>query len=192
VSRTDPTANRILDEAYDAMLAFGVRRVSVEEVARRAGINRITVYRRFATRDALVQAVLAREARALFDTVDAMIRTLPTEAALAEGFAVILEGVRGHPLVKRTLETEPELVAELLVTQGAPLMVVAREYLAAHLREAQRAGHLAPFEVGPVAELMVRITASLLLTPESCIRLTDHGDALSFATRYLLPLLRVS
>ena len=36
MSRTDPTANRILDEAYDAMLAFGVRRVSVEEVARRA------------------------------------------------------------------------------------------------------------------------------------------------------------
>jgi AcrR family transcriptional regulator len=51
------------------MADFGLGRWSVEDVAERSGLGRTTVYRRFDGRDALVHAVLAREARRFFDAI---------------------------------------------------------------------------------------------------------------------------
>src|SRR5258706_12531837 len=70
---TDAMTDRILDAAYASLLDFGVRNLSVEAVARRLGIARITIYRRFASKDDLLRAVLLREGRRVFALVDAAI-----------------------------------------------------------------------------------------------------------------------
>jgi len=59
---SDPVAETILDAALEEFLAYGLRRTNVDVVAKRAGVSRATLYRRFDGKDALVQAVLVRSA----------------------------------------------------------------------------------------------------------------------------------
>ena len=56
----------ILDAAVVEFEQHGFRRVALDDVARRAGVSRTTIYRRFANRDELVAAVIDRENAALF------------------------------------------------------------------------------------------------------------------------------
>src|ERR1044071_4042148 len=63
----DEVTTRLLDAAYDQFCRMGIRRSTMEDVARRAGVSRITAYRRFATKDALVAQVVRREFRRYFD-----------------------------------------------------------------------------------------------------------------------------
>src|SRR5579859_712543 len=57
----DRTRTRILDAALEEFTRFGLRRVTMEDVAQRASIHRVTIYRRFDGKDALVDAVIMRE-----------------------------------------------------------------------------------------------------------------------------------
>ncbi len=53
------TTEVILDAALTEFERHGVRRVSLDDVGRRAGVSRTTIYRRFANRDDLMAAVIA-------------------------------------------------------------------------------------------------------------------------------------
>lgn len=51
-----------------------------------------------------------------------------------------MRAARAHPLMTRTLSTEPELLAEVIINHGGPVMAIAREYLADHIRRMQKDG----------------------------------------------------
>src|SRR4029077_6348142 len=108
---------------------------------------------------------------------------------LGEGFVTILNAARGHALVTRLLATEPGSILPAATIEGGELLAAARDYLARHLRAAQRSGELHRFDPAPVAELVVRLTVSFLLTPDSCIALDTDDDARAFVRTYLLPVL---
>jgi AcrR family transcriptional regulator len=46
----------ILEAALEQLALTGVRRTSADDVARRAGVNRATLYRRFGSREQLLAA----------------------------------------------------------------------------------------------------------------------------------------
>ncbi|MDT5189565.1 MAG: hypothetical protein QOI28_1816, partial [Mycobacterium sp.] len=62
----DPSTEAILDAALLEFERHGFHRVALDDVARRAGVSRTTIYRRFANRDELVGAVIERENVVLF------------------------------------------------------------------------------------------------------------------------------
>lgn len=186
----DPLTERILDAAHEQLRSFGLRRSTVDDVARRARVSRVTVYRRFGTKDGLVSACLLREYRRFLADVDLAVADLPTvEDRLVEGFVVVLRHIREHPLVGGLLRLEPETMLPFLTVDSGPALVAMRDHLADRLR------HVQPSLGGPVrdaeaiAELMVRITVSFLLNPEGCFELGEDGHAREFARRYFLPLL---
>lgn len=187
-SGADGTTVRILDAALEELLAFGLRRASMEDIARRAGVARITIYRRFPGKDDLVRAVVLREGQRVFAEVDAVVSALDDlDDQLVEGFAAILAAVRSHPLLQRLLVTEADQTITSLTTHGGPVVALGREYLAGHLLDAQREGRLADVDVRAVAEILVRLTLSFLLTPESVIPLATPDDARAFARRFVVP-----
>jgi len=65
----DNTAEAILDAAVVEFEQHGFRRVALDDVARRAGISRTTIYRRFRNKDELIAAVIERENVALFTDI---------------------------------------------------------------------------------------------------------------------------
>jgi AcrR family transcriptional regulator len=56
----EPTENKILDAALVLFFRQGIKKTGLEEVAHRAGVTRITVYRYFSDKRALTGAVLMR------------------------------------------------------------------------------------------------------------------------------------
>lgn len=178
------TTDRILDAAYEELLHFGVKGVSVEDIAKRVGVARITIYRRFANKDALLAAVALREGRRLLARVDAAIDTQSSvEDQLVEAFAAAFQALRDHPIVKRTLSSEPHLVTAMLSSQAAAIIALPRDYLAAHIARVRP-----DIDAQPVAELIVRLTASFVLLPDSAIKLKTAEDLRVFARGYLVPM----
>jgi len=184
---------KILEAALSQFEDFGLRRTTIEDIARRAGISRVTIYRHFENKEALVEAVILREARAFFDRLDKTVERFDTtDERLVEGFAFALAGAKEHVLLNRLLRTEPETFLPYLTIEGAPLLAAARAFVADGLGREIEEGRLPPLDVEVAAELLVRLVLSFLLTPESAAPLATETDARRFAHRYLAPTLRVT
>jgi AcrR family transcriptional regulator len=187
----DPTTERILDSALTQFATFGLRRTSVDDVAKQAGVTRVTVYRRFPNRDQLIGATLYREYQRFLAVLDPVVRVVPSmEERIVEGFLVALRHVQSHPLLGGLLRSEPELVLPALTVDGGPALVAMRDYLTRGFARFQREAGIAAADPAPAAEIMVRIVMSFLLNPTSCVELADDEAARAFARRYLAPMFR--
>ncbi|GAA2122111.1 TetR/AcrR family transcriptional regulator [Actinomadura napierensis] len=191
---SDPAADgddldaRILDAALGEFETYGLRRVSVEDVAKRAGVARTTIYRRFSNKEQLLQAVILRECRRFLTGIARATEGLASpEDAVVEGFVAGLQSARTHPLMTRVLQSEPEAFLPQLSMNGGAVMLAARDVLADRLRRArpERAE-----EHNAVAEVLLRVAVSLLLVPGGGLALDDEDAIRAFARDYLTRMLR--
>lgn len=186
----DKTIQKILSGTLALLEEFGLRRLTVEDIARRIGISRVTIYRRFANKDTLVRAVLLRELRRFFAAIDETVAGLETtEERLTEGFAFALQFLNNHALLNRFLRSEPELLLPHLTVDAGPVLAAAREFLAEHLDREIAERRLAPLDTQIAAELLARLVLSFFLTPESAASLRSSDEARRFARTYLAPVL---
>lgn len=124
----------LLDAARDSILAVGWKRSTLTDVARRAGVSRMTIYRRWPDMSTLVADLMTREWGGLLDA------TLPSEAvagpandsvpAVAETVAATVGALRDNELFAKIVEVDPELLLPYLLerrgrTQDALLAVLA-------------------------------------------------------------------
>ncbi|WP_328718224.1 TetR/AcrR family transcriptional regulator [Streptomyces sp. NBC_00247] len=187
---SDELSEQILDAAREQFMTFGLRRSTVDDVARRAKVSRVTVYRRIGNKDALVAACLLREYRRFVGEVDEAVSELPSvEDRLVTGFVAVLRHVREHPLIGGLLRLEPEVMLPFLTVDSGPAFLAMRDFLTDRLQHAQRMEGRPATDSAPVAEVMVRITVSFLLNPLSCFELDDDEQVAAFARRCLVPLL---
>jgi AcrR family transcriptional regulator len=188
----DAVSDRILDAALDLAAASGVQNLTMDAVASRAHVGRMTVYRRFGDKQTLVATLGAREGRRCLAELDAATRpSAPIAEQVAAGLLTSLRLTREHPLLSRLARLEPETVLYALTEDGGTLFALARDYLAQRLRESQRAGVLGPLEVEEAAELLVRLAISFVLIPESALPLEDDEEVERVARRMLAPILGV-
>src|SRR5437764_7629738 len=105
----DAISNQILDAALTLAAASGLRNVTMDDVSRRAGVGRMTVYRRFGSKAALVDALAVRECRRCLATIAAALDpAAPIDERLASLFTATLGVIREHPLLARLARVEPE------------------------------------------------------------------------------------
>ncbi|MGA6161644.1 TetR/AcrR family transcriptional regulator [Amycolatopsis magusensis] len=187
----DEARSRILDAAYDQFCRLGIQRSTMEDVARRAGVSRITVYRRFTTKDALVEQVVRREFRRYFDRFLIDIEQAETAAdRVVLGFVSSLRAIRGNPLIGGLMEAEPDLLVPSMINDGGRTLGTVRQFVAGQLRHEQRAGTVSSeLDADVVAEMMVRISASFLAIPSQVIDLDDDEQLAAVARRFLVPML---
>jgi AcrR family transcriptional regulator len=118
---------RLLDAARACVLAVGVRRTTMTDVARRAGVSRMTLYRRFPDVEALLSALMTRE----FGRLVARAREQPDGATARERVvAIVVTGARsiaGDPLFLRLVDVDPELLLPYVTMRlgGMQRMAVA-------------------------------------------------------------------
>ncbi|MEU6815372.1 TetR/AcrR family transcriptional regulator [Streptomyces sp. NPDC046860] len=131
-------ADTVLDAVRDCVLAVGVRRTTLADVARRAGVSRMTLYRRWPDLRSLVGDLMTREWLAV------ATRSMPaaadgphTRARIVTGLVTGVAEFRDHPLFHKILDVDPELLLPyVLDRRGA-----TQEALLALLAEALREGH---------------------------------------------------
>ena len=186
----DPNAV-ILDAAYELFCRQGIQRTTMDDVARRARLSRITVYRRVVSKEALVEAVLLRDFRQYVDRFLADLAGAETVAdRVVAGFVSSLRATRSNPLMTGLLAADPDSVAPSIVGEDGRVLAAVARFLAGQLRLEQRAGNVAAgVDVDVVAELMVRLSASFFLSPSEVIDLDDDDQVAAIARRYLVPML---
>jgi AcrR family transcriptional regulator len=187
---SDRVSERILDAALALAAASGIRHLTMDDVARRARVGRMTVYRRFGDRGRLIEALVVRESRRCLAELDAAIGPdAAIEDQIAEGFVSSLRIAREHPLLNRLARFEPETVLDALVADGGAVFAAGRAFVAARLRASQEVGVLGAVDVDEAAELLVRLAFSFVLIQESVLPLDDEARTRALAQRLIAPVL---
>ncbi|MEU6979221.1 MULTISPECIES: TetR/AcrR family transcriptional regulator [unclassified Streptomyces] len=167
-------ADPVLDAARDCVLAVGVRRTTLTDVARRAGVSRMTLYRRWPDVRSLVGDLMTREWIAV--AAGAMPPSdddRPERERIVEGLVEGAAAFRAHPLFHKILDVDPELLLPyVLDRRGA-----SQDALLGLLHTALEDGH----EDGSVRRVRPDLQArSLLLVVQSFTlsmrTMTDETD----------------
>jgi AcrR family transcriptional regulator len=104
----DSTSEAILDAAIVEFEQHGFRRVAIDDVARRPGVSRTTIYRRFANKDELVSAVIERENVRLFADIAAELKEAgPQSNYYVEAFTLSILKFRRHRVLDPMITDEP-------------------------------------------------------------------------------------
>jgi AcrR family transcriptional regulator len=186
----DALSERILDASLALSAAFGLRNLTIDDVARRARVGRMTVYRRFGSKGRLVEALAIRESRRCIAELDAAMRPdAPFEEQIADAFVTSMRLAREHPLLNRLARLEPESVLESLAGEQSGIFAAARAFTASRLTAAIEAGVLVPVEVEETAELLVRLGVSFVLIQDTVFPVEDDARARAAARRLMAPLL---
>ncbi len=120
--RADGQRNRErLAEAAKAAFAGAGPDVSLDEIARRAGVGIGTLYRHFPTRDAIVEAVYRREVRQLAEAATRLLGSLPPGEALHEWMRLFVEYVATKKVIASALGSIVGGVSELYAASGAQI-----------------------------------------------------------------------
>lgn len=153
---------KVVDGALRAIARFGLTKLTVDDVAREAGISRATLYRYFPGRGAVLAAVVQSETERLRRGLDEAlgdVTSLPESLAAVAGFGA--RAFVGHEALQHLLATEPGTVLPHLCFTGADtLLVVAADRIAPHLCR-----FMGPLEARRTGELLARIVLSYALAP---------------------------
>jgi AcrR family transcriptional regulator len=112
-----PQAERreqLLDVTLELLVAEGFGSLSVEAIARRAGVNRVVVYRSFANLPVLLAALMHREDGRVRRTLRGLIPQdpaggrLPPAEVLVGALATLLQAVVAQPATWRVALLRPE------------------------------------------------------------------------------------
>lgn len=115
IDTPDPDAV-VLDAARASILAVGFRRSTLTDIAKRAGVSRMTIYRRWDDMQAVLADLLVREwDTALRDSFTATAATSPTPSALAGGVVETVRLLREDELFARIVDVDPELLLPYLL-----------------------------------------------------------------------------
>ena len=126
----------MLDAARACVLAVGVRRTTFSDVARRAGVSRMTLYRRFPDLETVLSTLMTREFGRLVEDA----RAAGHEAASCRERAVAMvalaaERLHADPLFDRLLDVDPELLLPYVTQRLGGMQRMAVAGLAAELGE---------------------------------------------------------
>jgi AcrR family transcriptional regulator len=139
--RADSARNRqlLIDAAKSGFAEFGLN-VSLEEIARRAGVGIGTLYRHFPTREAVVEAVYRREVEQLAEAVPHLLETSPAGEALHKWMHLFVDYIATKRLIAPSLAAAKDRTSSLhassleLIT-GAITALVKRAVASGEVRK---------------------------------------------------------
>jgi AcrR family transcriptional regulator len=138
---TDLQLDPLLAAARQCVMDVGLKRMTLADVARRAGVSRMTVYRQYGDLQAIVSELLTCELVALIERAGSEAAQLPTaRERLVEATVRTVEELAHHPLYRRVLDLDPELLLPLVVDRFGSTQKAAIELVAAQVEEGQRDG----------------------------------------------------
>lgn len=123
-------ADPVLAAAYTALVSFGPTRMTLTDVARRAGVSRMTVYRRYDTLPRLISAVLTAELVDLLAHARSTVRSGSDAEQIAALVTDAAQRIAEHPVMVRLLNVEPEALLPVIVRRRGSTQTAAEGLLA--------------------------------------------------------------
>jgi AcrR family transcriptional regulator len=132
---------RILDASYELLLAIGMRRMTMADIARHAEVSRATLYRRWPNVQAVVAALMTRE------WTIALVSAFQPDATdgrarLVEGVVEVVAKTRVHPLMRKIIELDPEFLTPYLLERRGSSTVAHLALVEAGIKAGQEDGSI--------------------------------------------------
>jgi AcrR family transcriptional regulator len=186
----DDTERHLVEAALRCIARWGVRKTSLDDIAREAGVSRATAYRVFpGGKERLVEVVVRHEAGRFFHAVEDELRASDTlDELMVTGITAVLRLAADHPVLCAVIEHEPELVLpHFAFHQLDRVLAVAEGLCRPHL------GRFLPAdEVAPAADLLARVVLTYAFRPTTWVDADDPASVRRLVDTYLLPSLTMS
>jgi AcrR family transcriptional regulator len=151
--------DRILDAAAYCVTAYGVDRVTLAEIARRARVSRPTVYRRWPDTRSILAALLTSRIVQVLDTA-------PSggvgRQALVERIVAVAEQLRHDDVVMSVLLKATDLAMVYIAERLGTSQQILLDAVAADIKLAQEEGSVRPGDPRQLAAMCLLITQSTI------------------------------
>jgi AcrR family transcriptional regulator len=172
----DPPSPRdvYLDAARDCILDVGWRRTTLTEVARRAGVSRMTIYRNWADMPQLLSDLMTREwgevvARAVAEADASVGDSAPAADRIVAEVVATTRALRDNELFLRIVELDPELLLPYLLTRRGRSQEAIAELTAGRLREGQQDGSVRDGDPVTIARALLLATHGYVLSAHTMV-----------------------
>ena len=159
ISNDQPVDDRILEAAASCVRDFGVERVTLAEIARRAGVSRPTVYRRWPDTRSILGSLLT-------ERIVGAWRAVPAAAtgreALVRRVVDAAGRLRRDRLISTVLRSDPELAMVYIADRLGTSQQMLIDILAEELRKAQADNTVRQADPRQLAAMMLLITQSVI------------------------------
>src|SRR3954471_13630735 len=126
-----------LDAAREAILAVGWSRTTLTDIARRAGVSRMTLYRRWPDTQTLLADLMTREwghvVAAAGDNSDG-----DSLDRIARGIVATVQALRANALLRRIVDVDPEVLLPYLLDRRGRSQEMVADALAGLIAQGQR------------------------------------------------------
>jgi AcrR family transcriptional regulator len=194
--RHTPSPNRVaddvlLDAAMECVLAVGVRRTTLSDVARTAGVSRMTLYRRFPDVRGMLSALLTRE----FGKIILEVTQAGANEPTARGQLVIaaVHGMRAlatNPLMRTVIERDAEMLLPYLTERIGTSQRMSEEFLRAKLAAGQADGSIRDCDQVVMARTIYMLLQPYVIQFRPSTSDVEHEDLLAELGRILDVMLR--
>ncbi|MFD7409930.1 TetR/AcrR family transcriptional regulator [Streptomyces sp. NPDC059866] len=169
-SDSDP----VLDAVRDCILAVGVRRTTLTDVARRAGVSRMTLYRRWPDVQSLVGDLMTREwIQAATGAMPAREPGTTARTRIVDGLVNGVHAFRSHPLFRKIVDVDPELLVPYVLDRRGASQEALLELLVEALREGHADASVRPGHPGRQARSLLLVAQSFTLSLRT---MTEEDD----------------
>ena len=156
---SSPIGDRILEAAAYCVTAYGVERVTLAEIARRARVSRPTVYRRWPDIRSVLAALLTAR---IVGALDAVPTRGVGREAVVERMVAVADHLRDDEVVMSVLNRAPELTMVYTTERLGTSQQVLIDTLAADIKLAQEEGSVRPGEPRQLAAMCLLIARSTI------------------------------
>lgn len=190
-ARTRPAASRVsddvlLDAARACVLAGGVRRTTLAEIARTARVSRMTLYRRFPDVRSILAALMTREFSALLRSASAGAAAAATARERLVGTAVASVDVLVSDRLMRTmLDLDAELVMPYVVRRLGATQRLAEQVLTAQVTAGHKDGSIRRADSAVQVRSVLLVVQSFVLSLRPATADVDEASLLA-ELRHLL------
>jgi len=194
---TEISVASILDAARAQFVRTGVRRTSGDDIARSAGVNRATLYRRVGTKDEIVRQTYLAETTRVLGVIEEAIGPVPAPgtpgfdapAYVETFFTVTVTELRENALLHQLLIIDRnETLAGLTLNAGETL-TLSTALVADRVRSLRAyVGNPTTDDVDDLAATLARLAQSLVLTPDAPPHLENAEQMRSYARRVVAPM----
>ncbi len=162
---------KILDAAAECVLAYGVERTTMTEIARRAGVSRPTIYRRWPDiRWVIAELLTARIAGVLEDVPEKAVG----REALVDRVIAVAERLRNDEIVMSVIVSAPSLAMVYIAERLGTSQKILVDALAEAIEAAQRDGSVRPGDPRQMGAMCLLITQSTIQSAQMVEALLDR------------------
>nr|WP_200942280.1 TetR/AcrR family transcriptional regulator [Angustibacter sp. Root456] len=150
------TGALMLDAARECILAVGWKRTTLTDVARRAGVSRMTIYRSWPDMQTLLADLMTREWSGVASAAAEVAAGEGTAAQrLVTGVVGTVRAVRANPLLRRIIDVDPELLLPYLLDRPGRSQEAILALLEHAIRDGQRDGSIRLADPGVLARTVL-------------------------------------